>query len=217
MTLSGLGALFVMIHTKCVRGCVSWIRSRETTRVARFPTGSCSPIEVHELGVAYFVADGHHRIAHARARAMEYIDAEVTRLQTNYTVGPGVDVRQLVHTEQHRILLEESGLARARAGVVIEFSRPGGYPEALDVVKAYGYDLARQRATVSSDEEMAVDFYDNVYQPGVAGARREALTEICSYKTDADLFLCPSTDGAMSRVTIVLLVDQQGRGLSLAP
>jgi hypothetical protein len=40
--------------------------------------------------------------------------AEVIRLQTNYEVGPDVDVCQLVHTEQQRLLLVETGLARAR-------------------------------------------------------------------------------------------------------
>ena len=59
--------------------------------------------------------------------ATDFIDAEVTRLETNYELPPGVDVAQLVHTEQQRVLLEESGLARARPDAVIEFSRPGGY------------------------------------------------------------------------------------------
>ena len=57
---------------------------------------------------------------------MEYIDAEVTRRQINYRDGPGVDVRELVQVEPQRILLEESGLARALPGVVIEVSRPAG-------------------------------------------------------------------------------------------
>jgi ParB-like chromosome segregation protein Spo0J len=43
------------------------------------------PIEVQELGGAYFVADGHHRIALARERKADFIDAEVTRLQTQLT------------------------------------------------------------------------------------------------------------------------------------
>ena len=71
-------------------------------------------IDVFEVGGAYFVEDGHHRVALARERGADFIDAEVTRLQTNYEIGPDVDVCQLVHTEQQRVLLEESGLGRAR-------------------------------------------------------------------------------------------------------
>jgi hypothetical protein len=68
----------------------------------------------------------------------------VTRLHTNYALPPDVDVARLVHTEQQRLLMEESGLARSRPDAVIEFARPRGYPEMLEVIKAHGYDLARR-------------------------------------------------------------------------
>jgi hypothetical protein len=61
--------------------------------------------------------------------------------------------------------MADSGLARARPGVVIEFSRPGGYPELLELIKAHGYDLARRRSELPADEEVAADWYDNVYCP----------------------------------------------------
>jgi hypothetical protein len=154
-----------------------------------FPDGRMPPIEVHEVGGAYFVADGHHRVALARERSADFIDAEVTRLQTNYAIPPDVDVAQLVHTEQQRMLLEESGLARARPRARIEFSRPGGYPELLELIKAHGYDMARERGELPTAEDVAADWHDEVYVPGVAAARGEKLAEAYAYKTDADLFL----------------------------
>jgi hypothetical protein len=69
---------------------------------------------VHELGRANFVVDGQHRVALARERGAEYVDAEVTRLVTNYEVPPDVDVCELIHTEQQRIFGEQSDLAEAR-------------------------------------------------------------------------------------------------------
>lgn len=164
-------------------------RARLASLRRAFPDGQMPPIEVHECGGAYFVADGHHRVALARERGMDYLDAEVTRLETNYEVGPDTDVRALVHTEQQRLLLEESGLARARPEAAIEFSRPGGYPELLELVKAHGYDMARRLQRLPSPEEVAGDWYDTVYLPGVRALRREALPEMYAYKTDADLFL----------------------------
>jgi hypothetical protein len=164
-------------------------RSRMASLRAAFPDGSMPPIEAYEVGGAYFVADGHHRVALARERAADFIDAEVTRLQTNYELPAGVDVAQLVHTEQQRVLLEESGLAGARPDAVIEFSRPGGYPEMLELIKAHGYDLARRRGSLPTPEEVAEDWYESVFMPGVAAVRSEALPEMYSYKTDADLFL----------------------------
>jgi hypothetical protein len=122
-------------------------------------------------------------------RSADFIDAEVTRLETNYAIGPDVDVRRLIHTEQQRTLLQDSGLARARPDAVVEFSRPGGYPELLELIKAHGFDLARRRGALPADEEVAADWYDTVFTPAVAALHRESLPQVYQYKTDADLFL----------------------------
>lgn len=164
-------------------------RDRLSSLRVAFPDGAMPPIEVHEVGGAYFVADGHHRVALARERGLDFLDAEVTRLRTNYDVGPDVDVCALVHTEQQRIFAQESGLARARPDAAIAFSRPGGYPELLELVKAHGYDLGRRLGRLPAPEEVAGDWYDEVFAPGVAAIRREALPDVYTYKTDADLFL----------------------------
>lgn len=157
---------------------------------AAFPEGAeLPPIEAHEAGGAYFVADGHHRVALARERGAEFIDAEVTHLLTNLELPPDVDVCALVHTEQQRIFGEESGLAQARPEVRIEFSRPGGYPELLETVKAHGYDLGRRLGRLPTRTEVAADWYDTVFRPGIEALRRELLPERYAYKKDADLFL----------------------------
>jgi hypothetical protein len=97
-----------------------------------FPDGDMPAIDVFEVGGAYFIEDGHHRVALARERHADFIDAEVTRLQTTYEIGPDVDVSQLVHTEQQQLLLEESGLDRARPDAVIEFTLLDGYTQLRD-------------------------------------------------------------------------------------
>jgi len=97
-------------------------RSRLANLRSAFGDGAMPAIDVFEVGGAYFVEDGHHRVALARERGAEYIDAVVTRFETNFEVGPDVDVCQLVHTEHQRALLEESGLSRARPDADIEFT-----------------------------------------------------------------------------------------------
>lgn len=167
--------------------------SRE--RLARlrsaFADGVMPPIAVFEVGGAYFVEDGHHRVALARERGADFVDAEVTRLQTNYAVGPEVDVCQLVHTEQQRVLMEESGLGRARPDAVIEFTLLDGYPQLLEAIKAHGYDLIRAHGEILTREEVAAHWYDTEYLPGVDALRRVSLPErYASWgSTDADLFL----------------------------
>jgi len=166
-------------------------RSRLSSLRSAFGDGPTPAIAVYELGGAYFVEDGHHRVALARARRAEFIDAEVTRVQTNYQIGPDVDVSRLVHTEQQRVLLEESGLGRARPGAVIEFTLLDGYTRLRDIIKAHGYDLARRRGELPAAEDVAADWHDSVYRPGMEAVRRASLPELsASWRpTDADLFL----------------------------
>jgi hypothetical protein len=166
-------------------------RRRLASLRSAFPDGLLPAITVFELGGAYFVEDGHHRVALARETGAEFVDAEVTRLRTNYEIGPDVDVCRLVHTEQQRLLLEESGLARARPEARIAFTLLDGYTQLRDIVKAHGYDLARARGVLPTPEEVAADWYDTVYLPGVAAAHRAGLPELYAdwHSTDADQFL----------------------------
>ena len=166
-------------------------RSRLASLRSAFPDGVMPAIDVFEVGGAYFVEDGHHRVALARERHAEYIDAGVTRLQTSYAVSPDVDVCQLVHTEQQRKLLEDSGLSRARPDAVIEFSLLDGYTQLGEIIKAHGYDLAVRKGALPAREEVAADWYDTVYLPGLDSVRRAGLPEqyVSWHKTDADMFL----------------------------
>ena len=155
-----------------------------------FPAGDFSPISVFDIGGSYFVSDGHKRVAAARQMGMASIDAEVIRLETGYEFPPDVDIRQLIHTEQHRLFMEQTRLELARPGATIEFSRPQGYRELLEIVKAHGFDLMQQAGSWLEPDEIAERWYDDVYLPAVAALHDEKLPAEYAYKTEADLFLC---------------------------
>jgi hypothetical protein len=156
---------------------------------AAFPAGDFPPISVFDIGGSYFVTDGHKRVAAARQMKIESIDAEVIRLETGYELAADVDIRQLIHTEQHRLFMEQTGLELVRPQARIEFSRPRGYRELLEIVKAHGFDLMQQAGTRLEPHEVAERWYDDVYLPAVAALHREELPADYAYKTEADLFL----------------------------
>jgi hypothetical protein len=166
-------------------------RSRLGNLREAFPDGVMPAINVFEVGGAYFVEDGHHRVALARERRADYIDAEVTRLETRYEIGPDIDVAQFIHTEQQRKLLEESGLSRARPDAVIEFTFVDGYTQLAEIINAHGYELARRTGELPTPEQVAADWYETVYRPGLDAVRRAGLPELYASwnPTDADLFL----------------------------
>ncbi len=63
-------------------------RGRLASLGSAFRDGGLPAIEVFEVGGAHFIEDGHHRVALAREQHADFIDAEVTRLQPTYEVGP---------------------------------------------------------------------------------------------------------------------------------
>jgi len=60
------------------------------TRVgaARYEEIGLPAIRLYEIGGAYFVRDGNHRVSVAKTAGVEFIDAEVTSLSTYFTITP---------------------------------------------------------------------------------------------------------------------------------
>ena len=46
------------------------------------------PVRLYNLGDAYFVEDGNHRVSVARYQGVEWIEAEVTQLHSRFSVDP---------------------------------------------------------------------------------------------------------------------------------
>ncbi len=162
-------------------------RLRALRRV--FPDGVIPPITAYEVGGMYFVVDGHHRVALAHELEMEYVDAEVTAISTSHALMPDVDVRQLIHTEQHRIFKERSRLLVRHPEAKIEFSRPIGYGELLDLVQAHAYEMSVQAAELVLLEDATADWYETEYLPALVAVREAELPEQYRHKTEGDIFL----------------------------
>jgi hypothetical protein len=154
-----------------------------------YPDGQIPAIAVYEVGGFYFVNDGHHRVALARELAMEYVDAEITRIDVSHRLGPDVDVRQLIHTEQHRIFNERTGLQRRHPEAEIEFSRPTGYGQLLDIVQAFAYEASVERGSVLPADETTAAWYETEYLPALEAVREAELPEHYQHKTPGDIFL----------------------------
>lgn len=165
------------------------LRNRVRRMAEAFGTEEMPPIEVYEVGGLYFVVDGHHRVAVARERGAEYIDAQVTRVQTSHRLTPDVDVLQLIHTEQHRIFTERSQLRVHHPDATIEFSRPTWYGELLEIVRAHAYRLSDERGELVPMAEATADWYEAEYLPALQAIRDAQLPDYYRHKTGGDLFL----------------------------
>ncbi len=155
-----------------------------------FPTGAFPPISVYQVNDVYFVIDGNHRVALAKQRSAEFIDADVTEIHTDLDIDESIDFDRIIYLQQERQFMEESGLARARpVARMIDLTRPQGFAELLDLVKVHGYDMMIERGEVLNRQDIAADWYDRVYLPAVESIRWEKLPELVPDSTEGDLFL----------------------------
>lgn len=154
-----------------------------------FPSLGFPPISVYQVGDVYFVIDGNHRVALAKQKRAEFIDAEVTEIHTDIEITEDIDFEKIIYLEQARRFMQQSGLERSRPMARIDFSRPEGFVELLDAVKVHGYDLMVEREGVMAPHEIAADWYDRIYLPAVESIRWEKLQELEAGSTEGDLFL----------------------------
>ena len=200
------------------------VRERWRRVEQAFPDSGFPPIVAYQLGDAYFVLDGHHRVAIARRQRMETIDAEVTALRARWHLPADADIVELIHAEQERIFMDESGLAEARPDAHIRFSRPVGYVELLETVQLHGYHRMLEAQRALPRAEIAEDWYATVYLPTIEAIHAERLDEVCPEVTDPDRFLwvwnrrrelipeygCQQLGEAARRATVELARERRG-------
>lgn len=173
----------------------NWLPLREDVKqrweqVERaFPAGDFPPIIVYQVDDAYFVVDGHHRVAVAHRKGVEMIDAEITRLHSRVALPADTDIPRLLLAEQERLFLERSGLATSKPGVRIAMSRAHGYLELLELIEAHGYHLVQEGNQVVGPADASADWYERIYEPTVAVIREEGLPDLLPGNADGDLFL----------------------------
>lgn len=81
---------------------------RRVAAIARaFPDGAFPPIDVVQVDRAYFVVDGHKRVAAARSHGIAMIDAHVVRMPSPVAVDGTVGHADLVRLQAERDLLDE--------------------------------------------------------------------------------------------------------------
>jgi len=146
------------------------------------------PIEVVRVDRAYFVVDGHKRVAIARRAGREFVDASVTCLPSPYAFDAQVEEESIERTAREGEFRRHSGLADGVPDARFALTDITGYGEMLLAVQSYAYDrvLALGRAITAA--ESAREWYDERYLPMVAEGRA-AVTRLLESSTDADLFL----------------------------
>jgi hypothetical protein len=147
------------------------------------------PIEVYQIGDAYFVHDGNHRVSVARANGATHIEAYVTEVPTKVPIGPEDDIDDILIKAEYVDFLGATNLDQLRPEAEIVFTTPGRYGDLLDHIRVHRYYLAQEQSREVPWEAAVASWYDNIYQPVVEVIEREGALDHFPGRTPADLYL----------------------------
>ena len=162
-------------------------RWREVTALAEGPAGFPA-VELYQVGGAYFVADGHHRVSVARTMGAESIEARVKEFVTTVPLGPEASIEEVVLAGGLADFLEATGLA-PETGDEYRVTTANGYERLLEHVKVHRYFLGIERGAPVSWEAAVRSWRDTVYRPMVAIIRGSGVLEQFPGGTGTDLYL----------------------------
>ncbi len=147
------------------------------------------PIDVYQIGEAYFVIDGNHRVSVARQNGARTIQAYVTPLRTRVPLSTNVTPRDLVISGEQTAFLEATRLDESRPGVPLTLTEPGGYHSLREHIDVHAFYMELARGAPVTLEEAAADWLDKVYLPVVQIIRERGLLREFPGRTETDLYL----------------------------
>lgn len=147
------------------------------------------PIEVYQVGEAYFVLDGNHRVSIARQAGMPTIQAHVWEFDTPVGLSADADLDELMIKTEYRHFLANTGLDASRPEADIEFTAPGRYRELEYQIALFRSALERIDGEPVTYQDAAAGWYDMIYTPAVGIIHHHGLLDQFPDRTEADLFI----------------------------
>jgi nucleotide-binding universal stress UspA family protein len=146
------------------------------------------PISVYQVGEAYFVLDGNHRVSIARQAGVSHIQAYVTEIETKVPLSPDMRADELILQAQYADFLEETGLDHERPSADFTVTAPGQYQVLRDQIIAQQRRLAQEQGESLRVQEAAVYWYDNIYLPVIRLIRQRGILRHFPARTETDLY-----------------------------
>ncbi|MDR2951770.1 MAG: transcriptional regulator, partial [Treponema sp.] len=169
------------------------IRPRwERVDVAHITDVILPPISLYEIGGAYFVRDGNHRVSVAKAQGVEFIDAEVTSLSAEISIKPSMTVEELkaaLTAFEKSVFYEKTDFLALTGCNDLNFSATGRYDVIYNHILVHKYYMNENKDEEIPFKDALVSWYANVYNPVIAIIREQWLLVNFPGRTEADLYV----------------------------
>jgi nucleotide-binding universal stress UspA family protein len=147
------------------------------------------PVEVYQIGEAYFVMDGNHRVSVAKRLGATHIEAFVTECHTRVPLSPDVQPQDLIIKAEYAEFLERTHLDDLRPGADLSMSLPGKYQDLEEHISVHRYFMGIDQNREIPYEEAVAHWYDTVYLPVVQMIRENGILRDFADRTETDLYL----------------------------
>lgn len=151
--------------------------------------GILAPIKVYQVGEAYFVYDGNHRVSIARELGARTIPAHVVEVHTRVPLCPEDNPDDLIRKAEYADFLERTHLDVLRPGVDLGVTVPGQYRAIEEHIAVHRYYMGQEQRREVPYEEAAADWYDRVYLPVVEVIRERGMLRDFPGRTETDLYV----------------------------
>ncbi len=150
------------------------------------------PIKVYELGGLYFVRDGNHRVSVAKAKGVEFIDAEVVSLQTEIKLSPARTLdgmmKQIIAYEKRNFYFE-TNFGDITDYWVLDFSTAGQYDVIYNHILTHKYFINQNQKEEIPIEDAILSWFNNVYLPVVTTIQKYKIMKYFRKNTISDLYV----------------------------
>ncbi|MBN1976727.1 MAG: universal stress protein [Anaerolineae bacterium] len=147
------------------------------------------PVEVYQIGEAYFVLDGNHRVSVAKQLGATHIEAYVTECHTKVPLSPDVRPEDLIVKAEYAEFLERTRLDELRPDADLSTSLAGRYRELEEHISVHRYFMGIEQEREIPYREAAAHWYDTVYLPVVQVIRENGILRDFPGRTETDLYL----------------------------
>ena len=170
-----------------------FIRNRwENVDKAHLKSIILPPIKLYEIGGAYFVRDGNHRVSVAKLQGVMSIDAEVIRLDTEIPLGPELtrsDIEKAIIKYEKKRVFDNTELGEIINFDDLNFTATGRFHEALRHIQGHKYFLNEDHGTEISFIDAGFSWYRTLYKPIVEIVRNEHILNRFPGRTEGDLYM----------------------------
>jgi len=165
-----------------------WVRVDE----AHLSDVTLPSIQLYEIGGVYFVRDGNHRVSVAKAKKVEFIDAEVISLASEISLHPGMttdELKEALIAYEKNIFYEKTNFGGLTGDHSLNFSTPGRYDVIYNHILVHKYFLNESREEEIPFSDALVSWYGKVYSPAVKIIREQWLLANFPGRTESDLYV----------------------------